>query len=199
MAKLIFYDADHSYTVGGERVPSVSEILRFISREEYGDIGQYTLDNAAERGSLVHKATESIDRFGNVEVDDAAAGYIKAYVHFLREHQVEWQDIERPLYHPVRKYAGTIDRFGTVDGGTALLDIKTNAVIKKTLVKAQLNAYEDMREANGEPKAESLYCLQLMNDGRYRLYPCERDMAEFDACYTLHTAMEKRQERGKIQ
>ena len=198
MAHLIFYDDGHVYEVDGERLPSVSEILRFISREEYGDISQYTLDNAGERGKAVHKATENIDRYGNAEIDDQYLGYIQAYVRFRKEHEVEWRDIEKSMYHPQKKYAGTIDRFGLVDGTSALVDIKTNAAIKKTLTKAQLNGYEDMRGANGEPPADAMYCLQLMKDGKYRLYPCKRDSSEFDACYMLHTRMTQRQERGEI-
>ena len=57
MARLIFYDAEHEYTVDGVKYPSVSEILRFISREIYDDTNQYALDHAADLGTSVHKAT----------------------------------------------------------------------------------------------------------------------------------------------
>lgn len=73
---------------------------------------QYALDHAADRGTSVHKATENIDRYGSADIDDEYAGYVQAYVSFLREHDVIWSDIEKPMYHPVKHYAGTIDRFG---------------------------------------------------------------------------------------
>lgn len=199
MARLIFYDARHEYTVDGEKYPSVSEILRFISREIYDDTNQYALDHAADRGTSVHKATENIDRYGSADIEDEYAGYVQAYVSFLREHDVIWSDIEKPMYHPVKHYAGTIDRFGVVDGFNTLVDIKTNATIKKPLVKAQLNGYEDMRQANEMTPAERLCCLQLKSDGTYRMYPCAVDMTEFDACYALHTALARKQKRGEIE
>lgn len=199
MARLIFYDARHEYTVDGEKYPSVSEILRFISREIYDDTNQYALDHAAGRGTSVHKATENIDRYGSADIEDEYAGYVQAYVSFLREHDVIWSDIEKPMYHPVKHYAGTIDRFGVVDGFNTLVDIKTNATIKKPLVKAQLNGYEDMRQANEMTPAERLCCLQLKSDGTYRMYPCTVDMTEFDACYALHTALSRKQKRGEIE
>ena len=68
MGKLIFFDKDHTYQVDGETVPSVSEVLRFMSREIYDTVNQYTLDNAADRGSRVHKACENLDRYGSCEV-----------------------------------------------------------------------------------------------------------------------------------
>ena len=60
MAQLLFFDECHKYTLDGEELPSVSQLTRFISREIYGDVGQFNLDRAAERGTAVHKATERI-------------------------------------------------------------------------------------------------------------------------------------------
>lgn len=198
MAQLIFYDDTHSYVFNGKTLPSVSEILRFISRDEYTDVNQYRLDNAAERGSAVHKATEALDKYGKVEVDDAYTGYVSAYVKFLHEHTVEWFDIEKSMRHASREYAGTYDRFGLVDGIETLVDLKTTGVVKKTLVKAQLNGYEDMRISHNLTPAKQLLCVQLLDDGRYRQYSCKRDSTEFDACYILHMAIKKKHERGKI-
>ena len=50
MGKLIFYDDKHVYEVDGKPLPSVSEVIRFLSKEEYQDVAHYTLDNASERG-----------------------------------------------------------------------------------------------------------------------------------------------------
>ena len=69
MGKLIFYDDKHIYEVDGKPLPSVSEVIRFLSREEYQDVSQYVLDNAADRGTKVHKACEQLIRFGECEID----------------------------------------------------------------------------------------------------------------------------------
>ena len=63
MGKLIFYDKEHEYELNGEIVPSVSELSRFASREIYGDVNQYILDNAADRGTKVHKQCELLDKY----------------------------------------------------------------------------------------------------------------------------------------
>lgn len=193
-----FYDEGHIYEYRGERIPSVSEILRFMSREVYGDIDKYVLDNAAQRGTAVHSATEALDRYGTVECSEDIYGYIQAYARFLNEHTVEWKYIEAPIAHRRMKYAGTIDRAGIVDGCFAIVDLKTNAAIKKPLVKAQLNGYRKLLTERRE-RIENLYCLQLLPDGRYRLYPTAIDDTEFMACYKMHIAMQKKQKRGKIE
>ena len=81
MAKLLFFDTNHTYKLDGEVIPSVSEVLRFLSREVYGDINQYTLDKACSRGTEIHKATEILDTYNKVEcMNDEIVPYINAYV-----------------------------------------------------------------------------------------------------------------------
>lgn len=116
MARLIFFDDTHTYTVDGEEFPSVSEISRFASREVYGEVSQFNLDNACSRGSAVHKATEILDKYGKCECDEDIEPYIRAYVQFRKDFGVkDYSHIEKALAHEELKYAGTIDRIYTID------------------------------------------------------------------------------------
>ena len=95
MAKILtFYDDKHEYQVGEEILPSVSEILRFITREMYDNINQYTLDQAADRGKRVHAATENLDRYGEVQIDADIQPYVEAYIKWRREYDPQWTRIE---------------------------------------------------------------------------------------------------------
>ena len=198
MAQLIFYDTGHTYEVDGVKMDSVSEILRFLSREEYDDINQYHLDNAAERGTAVHAACEALYKYGSVECTPDVEPYVMAFLQFLKDHKCNFTDIERPLADVERCIAGTPDLCGTVDDEEAIVDMKAQASVHKSLVKAQLNAYRSLRIINGKPPADKLYCLQLKPDGKYRLYPVAVDDSEFEACYTLHAALKRKQPRGAI-
>ena len=116
MAKLIFFDDTHTYTVDGEEFPSVSEISRFASREIYGEVSQFNLDNACSRGSAVHKATEILDKYGKVECDEDIVPYIQAYVQFRKDFKItDYEHIEKALAHEELKYAGTIDRIYNIN------------------------------------------------------------------------------------
>lgn len=199
MAKLLFFDTDHRYTLDGEELPSVSEICRFISREIYGDIGQFNLDRAAERGTAVHKATEVLDKYGKVEITADIEPYIKAYIAFRKEHTCEWEFIEKQAYDPDKSYAGTIDRLGTVDGVLTLADIKSTANISpshRKLYTASLNLYRRMFP---DKKIEKLLIVQLKKDGTYKLHWLDIDDSLADACLTLHYALKKkpRKKKGK--
>ncbi len=116
MARLIFFDDTHTYTVDGEEYPSVSEISRFASREIYGEVNQFNLDNACNRGSAVHKATEILDKYGVVECAEDIENYIRAYVSFRKDFGIkDYAYIEKPLANEKNKYAGTIDRIYKID------------------------------------------------------------------------------------
>lgn len=197
MATLLFYDAAHRYELDGEELPSVSEIIRFISREIYGTVGQYTLDHAADRGTKIHKLCENLDRYGEVEVPEDLTGYLQAYVKFSKEHTVEWDAIEVANHHPELRYAGRIDRIGLVDGLRAIVDIKSSYVIHKPLVGAQLNLYRMIWEANGCIPIDRLYTLHLKPDGMYKLIDIPIDDTVAVACLTLHNALRKKPRKKK--
>ena len=119
MAQILkFFDAEHEYVVGDKKIPAVSEILRFLSREMYSSISQYTLDNAADIGQRVHKAWEVLDKYGEAEIDKDIEPYIKAYIAFRRDIAPEWTRIEYACYvdHDALTAAGTLDRYGKVKG-----------------------------------------------------------------------------------
>lgn len=192
MANLIFFDDSHTYQVDGVEVPSVSEVTRFISREVYRDVNQYALDTAANRGTRVHKATEILDKYGSAEVDDEVKPYVLAYLEFRRTEKPEWEKIEWAVCNDFR-YAGTIDRYGEMNGQKVIVDIKTTQSIDKahkTLYTAAQNLYR--MAAEKQVKVDKLYILQLLKDEKYKLIelPIDDDLAM--SCLTLHEALKKK-------
>ena len=197
MATLIFYDDTHRYTVNGEEVPSVSELTRFLARELYQDTPQFALDGAARRGTLVHKATEALDKFGTVEIDDDLAPFVQAYVAFRKDKNPEWEKIEWAVCNDTL-YAGTLDRFGVLAGKKIILDIKTTASITglhKVLYTAQLNLYR-LAVLKVE-QVDELWVLQLKKDGTYKLIQLDVNEPLANACITMHEAIKKSKRRKK--
>ena len=191
MAQLLFFDQGHRYTLDGEDLPSVSEICRFLSREIYGDIVQWRLDNAAERGTAVHKACEALDKFGSVDVQEDILPYVQAYLKFRQDHEVSWEKIEYASHHPTDLYAGTVDRYGLLDGRRTIIDLKSTYTIHKPLCASQLNLYRRMLQANGF-EVECLYILHLKKDGGYKLVSFEENDTLPEALLTLHNTTKKK-------
>lgn len=197
MARILSFNEDsHEYQINGEVIPSVSEIIRFISREVYGDVLQSTLDFAADRGARVHKATQMLDVVHDVECDEDIVPYVSAYVQFLRDHKPKWEMIERSMYNPELMYGMTIDRYGILDGKKTLVDIKTSSNIQKALHGAQLNLYRMGLVANGFD-VERAVILRLTKEGEYKIIESEQDDEVAIACVTLHNALKKKPRKKK--
>jgi hypothetical protein len=197
MANLVFIDDEHKYTVDGEEVPSVSEVTRFMARELYGDVNQIALDAAAERGTKVHKATEALDKYGSVEIDDALVGYLKAYVSYVKEHKPSWEKIEWSV-HNEKLYAGTIDRYGTVDEKRKIVDLKTTGTISpchRAVYTAAQNLYRLAIEK--EHPVDAIDIVQLKSDGTYKVWELEVQDTLAMACLALHQAMKKQKRKRK--
>lgn len=198
MATLLFFDTDHRYTLDGEELPSVSELCRFLSREIYGTVAQYTLDRAAERGSEVHRICQALDLYGKADVPDDVLPYVQAYVQFRKDHSVNWDAVEKAMHHPEQRYAGTLDRVGTIDGKRCIVDLKTSYQVQKPLAVAQLNLYRRMVEYQGE-SVDSLYILHLKKDGTYKLVDIEINEDVPAALLTLHNLTKKKARKRNVR
>lgn len=194
---LEFYESDHIYMVDGRQVACVSDLCRFISREIYtGDVPKWQLEAAAERGTAVHKATELLEAQGSAETDDEYAPYLQAYAAFLRDHEVAWDLTEKSLYSEADDFAGTIDRYGLLDGYRTLVDIKTTYTVHKPLCEASLNLYRRLLEENLHPVVK-MYILHLQKTGKYKLVEIPISDRLPDALLTLNTALTKRRKGAK--
>lgn len=187
----IDFDAEkHEYSVGGMKIPSVSEILAPLSADRYDGLNPWMLKAAAAKGTAVHEATELMDYGFEPEADPEIEPYLLAYQTFLCEHEVEWEMIEKIVYYgrgvegETPLFAGTVDRFGTLDGELAVLDIKTySSLSTDSMLNAscQTALYRDaIEEGLGHKYFDyatiKRYILHLRKDGSYRLV----DLNKFD-------------------
>jgi hypothetical protein len=193
---LQYFDRGHVYMLDGERIPCVSDLCRFLHREIYKDAPLWQMEAAADRGTKAHAATEALDKTGRAEIEDEYLTYLQAYAAFRREHDVQWELIEHPDYHPEHLYAGTIDRYGRVDGYCTLLDIKTTYTVYKPLCSASLNLYRMILEAR-QKNVEKLAILHLRKDGSYKLIWFIADNSVPLALLTLHNALKTRRRKIK--
>lgn len=197
MAELIFLEDPHVYLLEGETLPCVSDLCRFLHKEIYKEAPAWQMEVAALRGTAVHEATETLDKRGTAEIEAEYASYLTAYTGFLNAHEVAWEMVEASMYHPELMYAGTIDRYGLIDGKKTLVDLKTTYTVHRPLCKASLNLYRMMLEAKGY-EVEKLAILHLKKDGTYKLVNIDVDDALPMALITLHNTLKKRKKGRKV-
>ena len=166
-----FFEEEHVYLVDGVAKPSVTTIISPITSAHYGAIKPVAVETARIRGSFVHEATQLIDYGFQPEIPYEVAGYVKAYLSFLRDYSPEWHGIEEIVYDDIADVCGTVDRYGIIDGKYAVVDIKAQnspSVENRISVCAQTAEYA---RALKKPDAKR-YGLFLKSDGKYVRFDC---------------------------
>lgn len=187
-----FDAATHTYTdANGIIIPSVTQVLGILT--DMGKIPTDVLENARDRGKIVHALTEYSDtgRLTTSMVDDADdAGYLPylaAWSRFKSENIVTFTDYEERFYSPSYGYAGTIDRVGTLDGQDTIFEIKTGDFYPTYAL--QTAAYQVLWEENTAMKIDRRVSVLLNPNGRYTLKEYDpnpmADFAVFYACLTI--------------
>lgn len=123
---LTFDEARHEYRHRGQIVPSVTQVLSDLHR--FDMVPADILHAAQERGTDVHLACQYHDE-GDLDersLPPHIAGYLEGWKMFLAAHQPEFVGIERRVFHPALRYAGTADRFALIAGHPWVIDIKTS-------------------------------------------------------------------------
>lgn len=135
-----FIDDIHQYLVDGCMVDSVSQILGMKYRNEYASVPPAVLNNAAQRGTAVHKA---IENYNNSGYDDGSEA-VRNFKFLQKQYGFEVLDSELPIVifkddMPIA--CGRLDMTMLIDGQTGIADIKTVSALNKEKIAYQLNLY----------------------------------------------------------
>lgn len=168
--RLEFDNSAHAYTINGNRVPSVTQVLQ--SLEMLDGIPHSVLERARIRGQHVHKAMALLVR-GVLDwhsLDAELVPYIEGGKRFLDESGITVIASELPVGCARNRCAGTLDLLGEWRDSAALIDFKATATVPPT-VGPQTAAYDRLYHGMfGGGRLRKRYCVQLMpND--YRVHP----------------------------
>ena len=190
MSGLTFDAASHTYAFDGNPIPGVTTILKPLT--SFHIVRPDILAAASAFGTAVHLACEQWDRgtLDEAALDPALVPYLDAWKLFSAENIVNWTMIEDRVHHPIYRYAGTLDRFGTVNGKQAVVDIKSSVALYPA-TGMQLAAYK-----NAIPGASPMcarLAVQLKADGSYvaKPYTDRDDWPTFLSLLTLRTWCER--------
>lgn len=137
---LEYFDETHTYLYEGLMLPSVSRILGTKYRDEYASVPPAVLNNAAQRGTAVHKA---IENYNNSGYDDGSEA-VRNFKFLQKQYGFEVLDSELPLVlfkDDIPIACGRLDMTMLMDGETGIADIKTVSVLNKEKIAYQLNLY----------------------------------------------------------
>jgi hypothetical protein len=184
---LRFSPADHRYFLdpAGERIPGATELLTECGMIDWSMVAKHVVEAAGLYGSQAHDATHAED---DGDLDDEALdpdlriNVIEPYRVFKRVTGFEPDLVEYMGFHPVYRYAGRVDRRGSVraaggrPGGRdrVVLDFKTGVILPAYRLK--LAAYTAFFP---DPQSYRRIDLQFPGNGTYKVH--EYDQAAYNA------------------
>lgn len=170
--ELTFRDEDHTYTLNGLEIPSVTTLMKPLSAEAYKTVDPDTLNKAARRGTAVHNALENYAKFGIEDIDPDLRGYFDAFLNWWELRKPEPIATEHRLYHKIMRYAGTADLICLIGGKVTLVDYKTSSQVNTKMCAVQLEGYDRALESHGI-EIENRLILHLSKNG-YQEVPFQR-------------------------
>lgn len=137
---LEYFDDTHTYLYDGLMLPSVTQILSVRYKNDYASVPPAVLNNAAQRGTAVHKAIENF----NVSGYDDGSEAVRNFKFLQKQYGFEVLDSELPIVifkdnMPIA--CGRLDMTMLIDGQTGIADIKTVSALNKEKIAYQLNLY----------------------------------------------------------
>lgn len=189
---LAFDAATHTYTLNGQRLPSVTQVLAPLY--DFSRIPPDVLESARIFGQHVHEACDLFDR-GQLDwlnLSPALVPYVEAWRKFIDDSGAIVIASEMRVVHEQLGYAGTVDNVLDWKGRTFIPDRKSTAVQPPT-VGAQTAAYAQAWKAMHGGREPERRCIQLNPDGTYRVH-AKRDPADwslFLSCLNIFKFKEK--------
>ena len=156
--EIIFDEFNHTYTLNGVILPSVTQVMKRLSKEYYTDINQAVIEKAGKRGTKVHQAIELYETMGvyDEQVKDYVLQYLRA------KSAYKFTPIKQELMLTNGIYCGTVDMIANMNDKLVLIDLKATSKINDILVEVQLAGYKQLLSDNGI-EVEDCYVLHLTN------------------------------------
>jgi hypothetical protein len=159
-------------------------LTKVLATVQYAD-----RDEAARRGTEVHRLAQELAQGAEVTVPEPLAGHVDSYLRFLDDWQPSDALLERVVISRQWRYMGRLDLIATIDHpelGRCLLDVKTarsgvfgdNALQLAGYRYAETMLTEDGEGEEPMPAVDACGIIHVRADG-YDLYPMLADEQTF--------------------
>lgn len=164
------FKAENGYDIDGSWYPRVTSIVgikakpalyRFYGEQRSFYEAQAITDRSAEEGTRIHEAAQAILMGHEPVIAHDIAPAIAAFRGFIARQPIETEaaNIERRIWHPEDRFAGTIDILGKIKGKLGVIDIKTSQDIYRDY-NLQTAAYMEALKPL-HPELETRWILRL--------------------------------------
>lgn len=155
MSKLEFLEEGHIYIYDGIPIPSVSDIVKFVFPDKYGEVPEHILQEAAKFGTEMHSIVEEYEDHKTRDFYTITQEILlDDYKKLKKENNLEVVKKEQ-MIHNKDIYAGRYDQLAKQGDKTVLIDLKFTAELDYEWLQLQLSLY------NMVVKADKLGCYHI--------------------------------------
>lgn len=162
--KKVYYP---SVTMVTSYLPKGKFFEKYLADQESYEETKRILQEAGERGTRVHTASEALDKGMTIEygayglTDEEYALLAHGYLGWHAKYKPEIKHVELRLISDKHKLGGTLDRIYKIDGKNVLFDLKTSKTAIYDSYWIQVAAYADMYEELYKEKIDEVAILRL--------------------------------------
>lgn len=206
MSNLEFNEEKHEYRMDGNVVPHVTGIIADLT--DYGMIPPDRLEQARQKGTIVHKMIElhSQGKLGEFEIPGWLEPVVRQWEQFVHDTQFNVIASERRVFHPKFRYACTLDIAATMHGkpGVGIVEVKRSflagrAIRLQTAAQAQAwnaNYAIDTKGQIDKGHAQHINwrgALKINENGAYRFesHDDPNDFGNFVCCLVHHNLVKE--------
>jgi len=167
-----------------EFVAGHRQVLTELSDDELVDLAKGVpyrdRDQAANRGTEVHRLAAELASGRDVEVPGELVGHVDAYLDFVKRWQPEIELVEATVINRRHRYMGTLDLVCSIPwgdrGSRTLIDLKTNRtgpfgeVALQLVAYGRAEAYLDEHGLEVPMPAIDSYCVLWLTGDSWELY-----------------------------
>jgi len=191
VGKLTFDEENHLYKEDGVIIPSVTQCIKEAGLIDLSFVDKELLEYKSDVGNKIHKTTELFDH-GNLDestLHPLLAGFLGAWKKFIWDYQFNSLHIELAMIHPLYRYAGRIDRIGTIIDKITIAQVDIKTGVHHHSYAIQSAGYTELYNY-GKPKKEQIrrrLTVYLREDGTYevREHKNPNDIRYFLAALTI--------------
>lgn len=189
-----FIKENHTYKLDGIVIPSVTQVIKEAGLINLDYVNDEYIKYKADLGEKVHSTTELFDQ-NNLDEESlhpTLKAYLEGWKKFRTDYEFNPTHIEYEAYHSLYRYAGRIDRVGTIKLNRkkllAIIDIKTGIIHHSHAI--QTAAYMELFNQSRikSEQAKTRICVYLKENGGYEIKEYKDDNAKniFLACLTIY-------------
>ena len=206
MADFSFDAEKHIYTLNGEAIPSVTQLLQEFALYDLSMIPRDRLKYKQGLGTAVHLACEYLDDccLDESTLHPDIVPYVEAYKKFREVTGFEPRHSELRMCSKKWRFAGTLDKQGPfVWKGKELESIIDLKCVWEMYPSTgpQTEGYKILFEETEKIKIKGRFALQLKPSGNYDIHPFidPQDNTTFLSCLHLHYWRKKHNQKGEVK